>query len=562
MRMIARLCMLLCLFPTVSALAAEPDNFQVETGFVSLFNGRDLTGWGYAIAGTPYDSFDGKTVSPDGRFEVKDGVIKVNERMPRMIQQMTTKEPLPADCVIRLEFRSIPKGDSGVFVRGVQIQCRDYLAVGPYFDLMRHRPQEWNTMEITVKGVFVYASSNGETIEPSFRVPATGALGLEGDLGSMEYRHIRVKALPAGAPPVPAALPAASTRPNLATLNRQRRLAVVGDEIVQPFPGDPGNPARGGLQLPDANARQIAGVKAIAAAPARAVQDVTAARAAVATASLSAPADIAAKVATLADAELALARQRAELWAWFQASPQKLNPAAVAALVPQFNTITPAPRGGGGGGGGGGGAGRGAAGGGAPGGGGGGGAAPLQPGPPDDMQPRPDLASRLARVLGPAWDVRNFGLIGATAQKGGDTSIWEQPALTAALDFDPDVVVVVLGTNDAKPENWRNAAAFEADYRALATVFAAGASRPLLFFAKPPPAFTAAGGVEAKLIDGDIPARIDAVARATGGTVIDLHDAMKASVDLTLDGVHPDSDGAARIAARVQAALAPLTGGR
>jgi lysophospholipase L1-like esterase len=91
-------------------------------------------------------------------------------------------------------------------------------------------------------------------------------------------------------------------------------------------------------------------------------------------------------------------------------------------------------------------------------------------------------------------------------------------------------------------------------------VFAAGAARPVLFFAKPAPAFTGAGGVDAKLLDADIPARIDAVARATGGTVIDLHDAMKASAELTLDGVHPDADGAARIAARVQAAVSAVVG--
>ncbi len=548
MRMIARLGVLLCLFPTVSALAAEPDNFRVEPGFVSLFNGRDLTGWGYA--GAPAQNFDGLLVSSDGRYEVKDGVIRVNERTPRLIQQMTAQQPLPANCVIRLEYRSLPIADSGVFVRGMQIQVRDFLTVGPYYDLLRHRPQDWNTLEITVKGPWVYVSSNGEAIEPSFRVPLTGALSLEGDLGVMDFRRIRVKEIPAGAPAVPTALPAAAARPNLANLNRLIRVAVVGDEIAQPFPGDSGAPGRGGIQLPGVNARQLAGIKAIVAAPASAVQDVAAARQAVAAASLAAPADLPDKLAALALADLKLANQRAELWVWFQASPQRLNAAAAAALGPQINTAPAGGRGGGGT----------RVGKEVPGGVLGPTGAALQIGPPEDLAPRPDLASGLARVLGPRWDVRNFAYPGATIQKGGDTSIWEQAALTAALDFDPDVVVVVLGTNDAKPENWRNAAAFEADYRSLATVFAAGAARPVLFFAKPAPAFTGAGGVDAKLLDADIPARIDAVARATGGTVIDLHDAMKASAELTLDGVHPDADGAARIAARVQAAVSAVVG--
>jgi lysophospholipase L1-like esterase len=186
--------------------------------------------------------------------------------------------------------------------------------------------------------------------------------------------------------------------------------------------------------------------------------------------------------------------------------------------------------------------------------------APLQIGPPEDLAPRSDLASGLARALGPRWDIRNFGYPGATVQTGGENSIWDQAALAAALDFDADVVVFVFGANDSKPGNWRTAAAFESDYRALATVFAAGPVRPRLFFAQPPTAFTGAGGVDPKLIAGEIPARIGVLARALGGTVIDLPDAMKEAADLTLDGVHPDGEGAKRIAARVQAALAPLVG--
>ncbi len=550
MRMIARLGVLLCLCPVVSALAAEPDNFQPEPGFVSLFNGRDLTGWGYT--GAAAQSFEGLTVSPDGRYEVKDGVIRVNERTPRLIQQMTTQQPLPANGVIRLEYRAAVIADSGVFVRGTQIQVRDFLTVGPYYDLLLHRPQEWNTLEITVKGPWVYVSSNGEAIEPSFRVPLTGALSLEGDLGVMDFRRIRVKEIPAGAPAVPAALPAAAARPNLANLNRLIRVAVVGDDIVQPFPGDSGAPGRGGIQLPGVTPRQLAGVKAIITAPAPAVQEVAAARQAVAAASLASPQELPAKLAALAAADLKLANQRAELWAWFQASPQRLNPAAAAALLPQVNTAPAGGRGGSGT----------RVGREVPGGVLGANGAPLQIGPPEDLAPRPDLASGLARGLGPRWDVRNFGFTGATVRKSGDTSVWDQPALTAALDFDPDIVVFVFGPNDSKPENWRDAATFEADYRALATMFAAGPSRPRLFFANPPPAFTGAGGVDVKLLAGEIPARIAAVAQASGGAVVDLHAAMQGAADQTLDGVHPDGDGSGRIAARVQAALAALTGGR
>jgi lysophospholipase L1-like esterase len=546
------LCLLasLCTLPAVPALAAEADNFQPEPGFKLLFNGRDLTGWGYP--GAQAQSFDGLSASPDGRYEGKDGILRVNDRLPRLQQQLATTEPLPANCVIRMDFRPMQWADGGVFVRGTQLQVRDFLTVGPYYDLLHHRPQEWNTLEIYVLGPWVYASTNGEVLEPSFRVNATGTLGFEADLGVMEYRRIRVKELPAGAHPVPAAMPAATTRPNLATLIRPRRVAIVGDEIAQPFPGAVnGTTPRGGIQLPEVSARQLAAVRAMHAAPARALQDLTAARAAVVTASLSAPAEIPARVAAVGEAELALAKQRADLWAWLQDSPQRLNASAVTALVPQVN-IAPLT-------------GRGStslAGAALPVGRGGAPSGPAQLGPPDNLAPRFDLASLLSRRLGAAWDVRNFAFPGATVQRTGDTSVWGQPALNAAVDFDPDVVLFVFGTNDSKPENWRGAAAFEADYRALATLFAAGPARPRLFLAKPPPAFTAAGGVDEKLLAGDISARIDALARATGASVIDLREALKDGANLTLEGVHPDSDGFARMADRVQAALAALAPAR
>jgi len=37
---------------------------------------------------------------------------------------------------------------------------------------------------------------NGEVLEEALALPATGTIGLEADLGQMEYRRIRIKELP------------------------------------------------------------------------------------------------------------------------------------------------------------------------------------------------------------------------------------------------------------------------------------------------------------------------------------------------------------------------------
>ena len=141
--------------------------------------------------------FDGVKVTPDGRFAVLGGRLVVTTPSEyRKIQQLWTAREFPKDFVLRLEFRATPNTDSGIYVRGPQLQCRDYLIAGPYKTLKLYKPQDWNEIEVTVKDGVARATCNGELLEAEMKIPATGPIGLEGDRGQMEYRHIRIKTLP------------------------------------------------------------------------------------------------------------------------------------------------------------------------------------------------------------------------------------------------------------------------------------------------------------------------------------------------------------------------------
>lgn len=191
--------------------------FEVEDGFRLLFNGRDLTGWCFRptseqmrrararwqqrdpnappwpIVETQQD-FDGRTQTPDGRYQVINGRLVVTTPPEgRKIQQLWTTEEFPEDFVLRLEFRATPNADSGVFLRKPQLQCRDYTLAGPYKNLKHYRPQQWNELEVVVAGQTARCTCNGEVLEAEFQLPATGPIGLEGDRGQMEYRHIRIR---------------------------------------------------------------------------------------------------------------------------------------------------------------------------------------------------------------------------------------------------------------------------------------------------------------------------------------------------------------------------------
>ena len=201
-------------FATLGHLDTQADEFKPEPGFVSLFNGKDLTGWGYRV--TPPrkapkvpkpdaplvveiktdEKFDGQTESTDGRYRAINGRLVITTPAEgRRIQALSTQQEFPQDFILKLEFRATPNADSGVYLRKPQLQCRDFLVAGPYKDLKKFKPQDWNELIVTVKGGVAHAECNGEVIEDALKVPETGPIGLEGDRGQMEYRRLQIKTL-------------------------------------------------------------------------------------------------------------------------------------------------------------------------------------------------------------------------------------------------------------------------------------------------------------------------------------------------------------------------------
>ncbi len=186
----------------VVAMALAADTFKLEPGFVSLFNGKDLSGWCYRDGQKTDEkvavAFDGKAASSDGRFSAKDGVFVVHPKEPRLAQKIWTVREFPKNFVLKLEFRADVDADSGIFVRKPQLQCRDYFVAGPekYKKLKSYRPQDWNEIEIVVKDGVARCTCNGEVLEEALKLPETGPIGLEADRGLMEYRRIRIKETP------------------------------------------------------------------------------------------------------------------------------------------------------------------------------------------------------------------------------------------------------------------------------------------------------------------------------------------------------------------------------
>ena len=202
------------IFATLGYLDTQAEEFKPDPGFVSLFNGKDLTGWGYRV--TPprkapkapkpdaplvveikaEEKFDGQAASSDGRYRAINGRLVITTPAEgRRIQALSTQQEFPQDFVLKLEFRATPNADSGVYLRKPQLQCRDFLVAGPYKDLKKYKAQDWNELVVTVKGGVARAECNGEVLEEAMKLPETGPIGLEGDRGQMEYRRLQIKTL-------------------------------------------------------------------------------------------------------------------------------------------------------------------------------------------------------------------------------------------------------------------------------------------------------------------------------------------------------------------------------
>jgi hypothetical protein len=155
----------LALALSVAGQLSAADDWKPEEGYTSLFNGKDLTGWRYT--GAPKESLEGKTQTSDKRFEVVDGVIVANDKDVNGkggIKDLYTLKPFNNEFHLKLEFRASLKSDSGVYLRGPQLQVRDYIRRGEQKQLKKFKNDDWNELDITVKNGVVVTTVNGRAL--------------------------------------------------------------------------------------------------------------------------------------------------------------------------------------------------------------------------------------------------------------------------------------------------------------------------------------------------------------------------------------------------------------
>lgn len=166
----------------------------------------------------------------------------------------------------------------------------------------------------------------------------------------------------------------------------------------------------------------------------------------------------------------------------------------------------------------------------------------------------------LQQLLGDAYFVENFGCIGACVNPDGDKPYTEQSVYQKSLDYDADIIIIMLGTNDSKSVNWKDKDSFVKAYEDLLESYKNGEKNPIIYIGVCAESFTLENpemdyGIRPEIVD-EIAEAIRGSKLSDGAELIDIHELTEKHPQWFLkDGVHPDSEGAKQIAQAVADAI-------
>ena len=190
-----------------------------------------------------------------------------------------------------------------------------------------------------------------------------------------------------------------------------------------------------------------------------------------------------------------------------------------------------------------------------------------------DFAPANGYPAQLQQMLGDNYWVKNFGVSARTMMNKGDYPYMNEMAWKDALAFKPDIVIIKLGTNDSKPENWQYGADFKQDLQQMITTLRPDLNKPIkkkgkkkikettivtptIMLCTPIKAFKPSWKISDSVIVNNIIPIQQEVAKQYGLQVIDLHTLFGTDPETMLDdGIHPNMKGAKKIAEIVADAI-------
>ena len=156
--------------------------------------------------------------------------------------------------------------------------------------------------------------------------------------------------------------------------------------------------------------------------------------------------------------------------------------------------------------------------------------------------------AKLQKKLGTSHLVSNFGVRNATASADGDLPYIGSTQYKKSLESEPDIVLLMLGTNDSKTYNW-NAKSYEEGIKSLVQTYKNLDTNPTVYLMISPYCFSLDGSdiaeyqVQPKVVAGKIRDIVEKVAAEEGVEVIDLYSVTVGKEEHYRDGIHFDAEG-------------------
>lgn len=159
---------------------------------------------------------------------------------------------------------------------------------------------------------------------------------------------------------------------------------------------------------------------------------------------------------------------------------------------------------------------------------------------------------QMQSILGDGYEVKNFGVSGRTLLRKGDYPYWNEPQFEQVKEFAPDILVIMLGTNDSKPQNWAHKAEFRKDYLDMISEFRE--HMPVdgkVYVIMPVPVTKDNFGITASVMNNEQRMMLVEIAQAANAELIDLYTPLMDKAELLPDGVHPNKEGLGIMASEV-----------
>lgn len=158
--------------------------------------------------------------------------------------------------------------------------------------------------------------------------------------------------------------------------------------------------------------------------------------------------------------------------------------------------------------------------------------------------------AQLQKLLGDGYQVSNFGMNSTTMLKNGNRPYWNQKVYTDSMNSSPDIVILMLGTNDSKDVNWKNhKGEFESDMKELIQKYQDLPTHPIVYVGLSPrlTVDTVMDLVNEVIIREIVPLQRK-VAQEMECPILDIHALSQTMTGDFNDSVHPTDIGYQKIA--------------